>query len=271
MGKITQIENPQERLSPRLVRVLEKVRDHWLPRDYDCIIIVEAPERGGKSTLGNLMCSVVDPTFTIEERNLYTQEDFQKFLNTTEKRRAVCLDEGASMFFRRNAMKTENKKGLIALTTMGAKNLFVVIPTVDATMIESYLLRKRARFFIRVTKRGRFKFFSPQASKQIYYDKRTMRMHYPPPTFTGGYGKLTDLEWKAYEGQKFTALKTDEPEAEERKLYRRKDAAKYLAIHPKTLDVWRRNGRIMAVQVKTEWKFPLTELDKCVTTPNSTE
>lgn len=261
------IENAEERISPRLVRVLERVRDEWLPKDYDCIVLLEAPERGGKSTLGNLMCSIVDPTFEIETRNLYTQEQFQRFLNTTEKRKAVCLDESVSLFFRRNAMKKENKEGLISLTTMGQLNLFVVMPIVDATMIESYLLRKRARFFIKVTKRGRFKFFNPQATRRIYYDKRTMKMIYPPATFTGGYGKLHKAEWEAYENHKLKGIKTDAPQEVEQPngtLLSKGKAAKYAGVSGTTINNWRKNGKLPATKVGSHWRYSTNDLNKII-------
>lgn len=207
------ITNPEARLDPMMVKVLHRIRDETLPDDRDCFIIVEAPERGGKSTFGNLACAVVDPTFEIESRNFYTQEAFQHYATTAEKRTACLNDEGANMWYRRNANTRDNKSGVLMLTMMGQKNLFVIVNVTKAALLEGYMF-ERAKILVRITKRdkkrkiGWFKFYGPAKVRWIYDKNRESKKRwvYPSASFSGWFKPLTEEEFFAYEKNKFDKI-----------------------------------------------------------------
>ncbi len=262
-GASLKINNAEERLDPRLVKVLKRIKEEKLPDDYDCVVIAEAPERGGKTTLLNLMCAVIDPSFTIEERNIYTQENFQKFIRESKKMQAVNSDEGANMWYKRNAMTKDNKSGVLALTMMGQKNLFVTVAVTDAALLEDYLLFKRCRIFIRVTKRGRFKFYKPASIKEFKYDAKRKKMLYPSATFAGWFGKLTEEEFNAMEKNKFDRINMaqgfDDVNTEE--YISAAKAAEQMMMTRSGVIGWIKKGQLYAIKNPAgAWRVPISEV-----------
>lgn len=236
--------------------------------DWDWVHLVEGEERSGKSCLGIQICELVQSelgTPLKQEQITQSVPDMKYQAYELPKYSALQADEGASMFFGRDAMKPENKEAIKFLTIMGESNLFLVICVTTLEVIDPYIRKHRIKSLTVVTKRGRLKFYSRKRVKQIRYDPRLKRWIYPSANFAESYTLPENTEfWEAYKKRKREYNRDKMIERKDPNLLGITKAAIAVDRKPSTIYAWEKKGLIEPIKVAGRKKYRLDQLNKLV-------
>jgi len=185
-----------------LKKNLDKIKECVVKHDLDWFITIEGYERSGKSKLAKIIAQYFDEEITVKQF-VFTLPQLHQLLYTEEpplkKGQVVIIDEGAVALFKREAMKTENIDGVKLLTTMGYRNLLVVICVPSAfDLIENYVMRHRIKTLIKITRRGKYKVYNRKLIKRIHFNNKTRSWVYPQCAFAERFKAPDDELWEEY-------------------------------------------------------------------------
>ena len=161
----------------KLYSTLIKIKKS-LNKDDDFVLLIDGPERAGKSVHAQQIARFIDPTFT-HERMCFTVEEFTKAIDTSSKGQCVVFDEA----YRGLSSEGWNNKIAVLLRAkmmeMGQKNLFIIIVAPNFFLLHKYIVLHRSRAFIHIyrkgEKRGFFAFFNTKRKLTLYLaGKKTM-------------------------------------------------------------------------------------------------
>jgi len=184
-------------LGPVIRGNLDRVKNNYLKKDRDFILVVDGEEGEGKTTLAYSCCKYVDPTFNAE-RIAYDQNQFKQLVQKSSIGQAILIDEGGWMLFSREAMTRMNKEIVKILMAIRMKNLFVVICIPSFWKIDEYIRNHRARALFRVPCRGRVMIYGRRKLRRAFKNKKTHRWKIPGKPAKDSFKKLTGKEWEEY-------------------------------------------------------------------------
>lgn len=191
--------------------VLDEVKLSVL-KDMDLIILVDGPERSGKSTLAQQCAAVVDPTFNIS-RVCFTPNEFQKTITEAEPGQAVVYDEAYTGLNSRGTMSVINRALVSMLAEIGQKNLiiFVVMPTFFD--LDKYVAIWRSKVLLHVYtgekfQRGFFAAYNETTKKYLYIEGKKFYEYKGrvKPNFFGRFPGVYTVNEKAYRQKKRDSL-----------------------------------------------------------------
>jgi hypothetical protein len=262
----------------KLKKNLKGIKVLILKHDFDWLIVIAGYERVGKSTLALQVCRYIDPKFT-EEQVVFDVRHFSKLVWSLEPGRAILIDEGATAMFNRNAMTADVKTGVQILTTMGARNLFVVICVPSFEILDKYIQEHRVRSVLRVTSRGNFLFYSKRQIERSHYHKTLKKRFWAEPNFQDSFKECSGELWEKYKKRKMDYLiersehwfeQQTEQGQEKAAIENRLDeliplskAAKMLGISGLSLKARLKNGVIAGGKnMIGRWCVPLSEIQR---------
>jgi hypothetical protein len=109
----------KNRVETRVVPLLQK-------KDQDYIIIVDGPERSGKSTFTAQTAKLIDPTFDVS-RMCFSPDEFRNAILNASKGQVVVFDEAWRGFSNKSTLSEVNRILVSMMMEMGQKNLCVFI------------------------------------------------------------------------------------------------------------------------------------------------
>ena len=142
-------------------------------KNWDCVIIVDGIERGGKSTLAMLCGWYVSDGKLKFENIASASDDAIKKLEKLPDGSVLIIDEGSLVFSSKDSMKREQKKLIKILNVIGQKNMVLIIVLPTIIDLNRFVAVQRSRFLLHVytdTKlnRGRFCYFGEKKKKLLY-------------------------------------------------------------------------------------------------------
>lgn len=165
-------------------------------------------EGEGKSTMAIQWSSLIDPKFNVEKTCFYKKEFFEA-LRDVEPKSSILLDEGGTMLFSREAMKTENIQMNKIFMIIRAKRLNLSICIPNFYTLDSYIREHRTNMLIHINKVGHYKAILPRGIRYINRfgpkNKDINSYKLSMETFwTGNFNKSipTNYDWDAYEKKK---------------------------------------------------------------------
>lgn len=198
-------------ISNFLEEQLRKVKESLTQKDVDFVLLIDGPERSGKSNLASQVSYYVDPSFN-QSRMCLTPEEFIRAINEASPGQAVVYDEAYTGLSNRQTFSKINKILISMLMEMGKKNLFVIIVLPSLFYLEKYVVLHRSRALLHVLfnkgRRGLYTIYNSQKLKQLYIKgKANMSYSYPRITLPAQrFGKKSPIDWKTYEKRKIESL-----------------------------------------------------------------
>jgi hypothetical protein len=182
-----------------------KVKEIIVKKDYDWIHVIVGPEGIGKTSLAASVCKAVCPGFNIEKDSVFSYGELKRWVKASSPGDAVNIDEGALLFFSRDAMTSMTKAGVKLLTTIRTYNLFLTINIPNFWLIDKYLREHRVKTLSRIIRRGWLWHYSPQKVRMIRRHKKTLRTLWPEADFKDSFpdaALLWPRVWAAYKKKK---------------------------------------------------------------------
>lgn len=175
------------------------IRKYKLYNDWDHVNVIVGRERSGKSQLGILVCSIVDPDFSVKNIVFPTVE-LRAAIGRAKPYTAIDQDEGAETWLSDDATGYDSRRMVRSLMEIGFKNLFINVIIPDAGKVSNFLKAHRASSLLRVVGRGRYAYYSGPKLKQIKRDSQTKAIVWPKPNYMGRWKKIPEGSpfWKAY-------------------------------------------------------------------------
>jgi hypothetical protein len=178
-------------LRKRLNTILAIKKKKW-----DCVIVIDGPERSGKSTLGFLCAFYLDPNLTLGHVAADADDALAKLENLPDGS-VLMIDEGSLMFSSKDAMKSEQKKLIKILNVIGQKSMVLIIVLPCFFDLIKYIAVNRSRFLLHVytskqLERGRFAYWGENKKKKLYiYGKKNYNSYaYPQADFVGRFAEF---------------------------------------------------------------------------------
>lgn len=150
---------------------LKEVKKLIIEKDLDWINIIVGGEGIGKSTLAIIVCMLFDSKFSVDNI-VFSTEELVEQIKKSYPGMAILIDEGALMFFTRDAMSKETKRGVRIMTGIRGYNLFLIVNIPNFWILDKYMREHRVKSVMRVVKRGWFWYFGPKKVKMITRDKK---------------------------------------------------------------------------------------------------
>jgi len=105
---------------------LLNIKEKYLSKRKDFVIVIDGIKGTGKSTCGLQACKFIDPSFNIDRVHFF-EDSFSENLRTILPAQAIMMDEAIINIMRRNAMTNTNKKLVIAFNIIRKKAAFIVL------------------------------------------------------------------------------------------------------------------------------------------------
>lgn len=134
--------------------------------DRDRHLGISGPEGEGKSVMAWDLAQTVDSDFDVEEQTIFSINEVKGKLRRLKKYKALILDEGLEIFYKRNWNSKEQKKAIKTISTIRQRNLFLIYCAPRFSDLDEQLRNWRIRLWVRMTSRGRGLVYS--------YDKRKL-------------------------------------------------------------------------------------------------
>lgn len=193
----------------------EAIKDDW-----DFVILVDGMERGGKSVLAMQMAYYCDPSLTLDNICL-TTEEFKKAVINAKPYSAIVYDEAFTGLSSRNTMSRINKSLVEMLAEIGQKNLFIFIVCPTFFDLDKYPALWRSKALVHIYtgdgfERGFFRFYSMETKKNLYvYGKKTYNYNCLKSDFYGCFTNHYIVDKVAYKKKKLDSLRKKEENKDE--------------------------------------------------------
>lgn len=174
-------------------------------KDYDWVHVNVGPERIGKSNLSILIGIESNPRFKdkFPDQMVFGIDEFKQAIKNSQPGDVIIPDEGALMFFSRDAMSRDVKEGIKMLTAMGVYNLFIIINVPNFWIIDKYIREHRVRSVTHVVRRGWVHYYGPKKVRLITQDKnKAYKTIWPDYDFRDAFGKVDPVLWARYVDKK---------------------------------------------------------------------
>lgn len=143
-----------------------------LKKNWDCVILIDGPERSGKSTLGMTIATYLYPDFSIKNivRGL---EDAAKRVDEAPNRSVLFIDEGSLVFNTKDAMTKAQKQLMKIMDVVGQKNMLFIIVLPSFFDLNKTIAVRRSKFLLHVyvdknLNRGKFVYYGEKKKKFLY-------------------------------------------------------------------------------------------------------
>lgn len=221
----------------RLTKDLLGIREDLLTKDTDYVMGIEGHEGVGKTSLGLQACKIVDTKFD-ENAIILNLEQLKDAIRNSYKGKAIQIDEGVLLLYRRNAMIKDQREILQIFQVCRKYNLFIIICIPSITALDKYMVDYRMKGLLKVTKRGRFFAFSKPLLNKIKKSRFSDKLYYPRPLYKESFKsakKVCPKLWSAYLEKTKKVLDRERFNSKEIKptifQYRTMDLAKILGIN----------------------------------------
>lgn len=210
--------------------VLDEVK-HSVTKDMDLIILVDGPERSGKSTLAQQCAAYCDPTFNLA-RICFTPDEFRKSIMDATPGQAIVYDEAYTGLNSRGTMSVINRALVSMLAEIGQKNLiiFVVMPTFFD--LDKYVAIWRSKILLHIYtgekfQRGFFAAYNESTKKFLYIEGKKFYEYKGrvKPNFFGRFSAQYTVDEQAYRQKKRDSLSGRAKQQEEAAKRRELDSA----------------------------------------------
>ena len=194
-------------------RIDEKVIPLLKNKDQDYVLIVDGPERSGKSTFAAQLAKKVDPTFNVD-RECFSPEEFRNGILKAEKGQAVIFDEAWRGFSNKSTLSEVNKILVSMMMEMGQKNLFVIIVIPTFFGLEKYVALWRARCLFHIFKNKNtnlrfWRYFNMEKKNWLYLKGRdNYNYNIVKSRYKGKFYKTMPLDDDAYRAKKKASLES---------------------------------------------------------------
>src|SRR3990167_4927518 len=163
-------------------------------KNWDGVILVDGPERSGKSVLG-MLCGwyLSDGNLTTNNFALGLHDAAQKIASLPDKS-VLIMDEGSTIFASRKHQDRGQKNLMEILDVVGQKNLFFIIILPCFFDLNKTIAVRRSKFLLHVYpdeeyNRGRYAFFGEKIKSKLYiFGKKNFDSYsFPSAEFIGNY------------------------------------------------------------------------------------
>lgn len=256
------VEGLKYYMDGKLQRELDIIKKSLTKKDLDYPLIIDGPERSGKSVFAQQVAKYVDPDFNIG-RVCMTPEQFEEVVKDPKipKGSAVIFDEAYAGLSSDKYSEKMSKVLLDMMIQMGQKNLFVIIVLPSFFLLRSYvaLFRTRGLFHLyteRNFSRGYWNFFNERKKNllylngkkffnyNVYFGRGKSRVRLKP-SFHGRFTNVYALDEEEYRKLKGKAFKTEQEEID-------------------SMDVDKRNISILLYMLHKICEIPYTQVTKFV-------
>lgn len=208
------IKGNQVTIDATLYANLMHLKDAVDNQNFDDAGIIDGPEGSGKSKLGELVATVLDPSYNID-RCCFTPDQFMHAVLTAEKGQAIVFDESYQGASSRGSMSSLNKNLINLLTQCRCRNLHVIFILPSFFDADRYLALWRARWVAHVylgqnLTRGQCAFYGYEKKKRLYILCKKFYTYGVRPDFRCRFGNYDFIDGTAYDKKKLEsfALKT---------------------------------------------------------------
>ena len=246
---------------------LDIIKEMLVKHDMDFLLTIVGRERIGKSSLALEIAQRVDPKFTVDQV-VFDIPALYEQVYKLDKGQVVIIDEGATAFFAREAMNTNVKEGIKLLTVMGERNLLTILCVPSFFIVDKYIRQHRVAGLIKVTKRGRFKFWSRRQLNASHYNSKANSYAWADPCFVDSFGKPSGKLWEDYKEMKskYLAQRVGEWKGDnghDREWLTIREAAKELDMKYNTVVDWARKGKVESKQNPAKrWMVSVNAVEK---------
>jgi len=212
--------------------LIQKVMPNLQKRDKDILLVIDGPERSGKSVFAMQVAKVIDPTFDIQSVCM-TPEAFRNAVLTAKKGQAIIYDEAFTGLSSRASLSEINKLLVELMMEMGQKNLFILIVMPTFFMLEKYVALFRAtglfHVYLKRGQRGRWVFFNKKRKKLLYLNgKKLFDYSYPRSNFKGRFLNTYVIDEGVYREKKRLSLSSKSRNTRVETIRRQRDILFYI-------------------------------------------
>ena len=176
----------------------EGVIEYIKRKDLDWIHVNVGNEGVGKTTLSLDVCEAIDPKFSINNV-VFTIDELIEQIKDSYPGKCIIIDEGALLFFTRDAMSNDTKRAVKLLTAMRTYNLFVWINVPNYWVLDKYIREHRVKSVTQVPIRGRYRYYCPSKVKDLRQDKKKKyKTIWPSYDLNGYFNKCKGPLWADY-------------------------------------------------------------------------
>lgn len=224
--------------------IADRVKEKFLDKDLDYVVIITGREGSGKSTLAMDLCDAVADNFSPKDI-VFNSGELRKRADKLGKKsgyNALNVDEGSNIFSRLDTMTTEAKKAVKKITMMRTYNLFITLCISDIEDLHKYFIRHRMQnegiLLLRVTTRGRFWIFGNhqlrKMRKELLKSSKEFKWRkYKKKAMSGAFKDISSQNsefWEKYKERKISSI--SEKEEEYPTLSKKEAAFQLLGINP---------------------------------------
>ena len=176
----------------------DKIHDN-IRKSYDQVILITGRERIGKTTLGLLLSTELDPNFSVDSI-AFTQDEFKKKVQEAEDESVLILDEAGVSLFSREWMMRGQRELIKSFMIFGIKRLKIILILPHITMLDYQLRNRRVGWWLSCYNKGsggrgyaRLRRAQESEWKMDIFWKPRFTLHFP---------KLDSDLWNVYEKRK---------------------------------------------------------------------
>jgi len=181
-------------------KLLSAVRTYSikLKEDTDGLIVIWGPNRTGKDTLGLQLTQEVNPKPLTKKNIVFDDDDFYVATEELNKFSAFHVTELSSLFYSKDAMKSEQKMRKKKLKTYAKRNMLMIGCDLNFYNLDKELISDKVTAAIHVPNRGKFEYYNKEKIKEFEKDRSTGEAKTPSPVFKGKFPKLEGRIWEMY-------------------------------------------------------------------------
>lgn len=176
-------------------------------QNWDFVTLLTGIEGGGKSSLGESICSYLDPKFDLS-KIVFNPNSFMEAVEKLPRKSAILYDEAYSGLSSRGTLTEVNRALIQKFSEIRSKNLYIEICMPNFWEMDKYIAMWRSRFLISIynkgMRRGFFKFFSYKRKISLYITGKKFYFSRTYPNFRGRFTKAHIVDTPEYEYKKQT-------------------------------------------------------------------
>lgn len=171
-------------MDPKLIKILNRIKQRVHKGDKDSVIICDGVEGSGKSVFSMQVCKYLDPSFDLPDIS-FDGDSFNKSIKEENvKHKAKLFDEAYKGLSSRASLSKVNKYIVSNMMQMRQLNLFCVIAIPTFFLLDRYVSLFRAQYLFHIyeAKNGDHKwiFFNRKNKKRLFLaGRKQMDYSYP--------------------------------------------------------------------------------------------